>query len=319
MSRDRYKTVIVTGATGFIGSHVVAHLASAPNAPPGVVGLDIREGSPDQAQWIRCDLADAAQTAAALSGVSPDGIIHLAGLAAGPSLRDFFAANVQAAANLLAGAAALPRPPRVLVVGTAAQYGITSGEYEVVDEGHPLLGAAPYAVSKTLQEKWALAYAATRALPVIAVRLFNVMGPGQPPSLVPAAFLHQVADVLDGRATQVQVGNTATRRDFTDVRDVAAALWGLMNADERADGQVFNVASGEAVRIADMLEACLRLAGRPISVRQDPARVRITDVETIIGDAGRLRTLVGWRPAIGWPQSLADSWQWLRNKARTAP
>jgi len=312
MTADRYKTVIVTGAAGFIGSRVVAHLAEAPNAPDRIVALDVREGSDDRVEWIRCDLADAARTAAILSEVSPDGIIHLAGVAGAPDLGSFFAANVQAAANLLAAAAALPRPPRVLVAGSAAQYGVTSGQGEVVDESHPLMGATPYAVTKTLQEKWALVYAAARTLPVTAVRLFNVMGPGQPPSLVPAAFLHQVAEVLDGRAAEVRVGNTMTRRDFLDARDVAAALCSLMNAEERAEGQVFNVASGEPVRIADMLDACLRLAGRAVPVRQDPARLRITDVETVVGDARRLRTVTGWQPAISWQRSLADSWQWLR-------
>jgi GDP-4-dehydro-6-deoxy-D-mannose reductase len=247
--------------------------------------------------------------AALLHDVAPQAVIHLAGVTTGPDLSRYFAGNVLAAEHLFRAAAALPRAPRVLVVGSAAQYGITTGGHEVVDEGRPLLGLTPYGVSKTLQEKWALAYVAARSLPAVCVRPFNLMGPGQPESLVPAAFLRQVAEVLAGRSQEVLVGNTWTARDFVDVRDVAAALWALATADQRVNGQVFNIASGEAVRIGDMLKACMELAGREVPVREDPARVRPNDVPTIIGDASRLRAATGWQPRIGWRDSLREMWR----------
>jgi len=312
MSSRRYETIAVTGAAGFVGRHLLEHLARAADRPGRIVALDVRRGDGPADEWTTCDVTDAAQVASALKRIAPDGIIHLAGITHGDDLGACFAVNVQACARLLAAAAELPRRPRVLVVGSAAQYGITTGEHEVVGETRPLLGTTPYGISKTLQEKWAMLYAARNVLPVIAVRPFNIIGPGQPPSLVPATFLHQVAAVVDGRAKEVCCGNVSTRRDFIDVRDVVAAFWALMCADEQADGQVFNVASGEPVLVSDMLAACIGLTGREIPVRQDPARLRAADVRTIVGDAARLRAATGWHPAIPWRQSLADMWQTLR-------
>jgi GDP-4-dehydro-6-deoxy-D-mannose reductase len=219
---------------------------------------------------------------------------------------------VLAAAKLLSVAASLARPPRILIVGSAAQYGVTAGGHEVVDEERPLLGRTPYAVSKTLPEKWALVYAREKSLSVVCVRPFNLMGPGQPEGFVPVTFLRQVADVLDGRAAEVLVGNIETQRDFIDVRDLAAALWALMAADDRVAGQVFNIASGQPVRIRDMLDACVELGGQPVIIREDPARVRPNDVPVIVGDATKLRSLTGWQPQVPWRQSLADTWCAIR-------
>jgi GDP-4-dehydro-6-deoxy-D-mannose reductase len=314
MTAERHGTLVITGAAGFVGSHLVAHLAAASDAPSRVVGADLRVGAPGAVEWVSCDLASAPEAAALVKRFAPHTIIHLAGLAAGGDLHACFAANVQAAANLLAAAAAAGEAARVVIVGSAAQYGVTTGDYEVVDEGRPLLGRTPYAVTKTLQERWALAYADSGALEVVCVRPFNLMGPGQPPGLVPAAFLQQVAEVVDGKRAEVCVGNTATSRDFTDVRDAVAALWALATTPARVTGEVFNLASGQAVRIADLLEACLALAGRPVPVRRDAARLRSEDVPTIVGDAGKLRRATGWRPRISWQQSLHDMWNVVRQR-----
>jgi len=312
MTPERHGTLVITGAAGFVGSHLLAHLADAPDAPSRLVGVDLRAGAPGAAEWVSCDLASAPEAAALVKRFAPHTIIHLAGLAAGDDLHACFAANVQAAANLLAAASAADRAARVIIVGSAAEYGVAAGDYEVVDEGRPLLGRTPYAVTKTLQERWALAYAEAGALEVVCVRPFNLMGPGQPRRLVPAAFLHQVAEVVDGKRAEVGVGNTATSRDFTDVRDAVAALWALAATSHRVTGEVFNLASGRAVRIADLLEACLALAGRPVPVRRDPARRRSEDVPTIVGDAGKLRRATGWQPRISWQQSLHDMWNTIR-------
>jgi GDP-4-dehydro-6-deoxy-D-mannose reductase len=276
--------------------------------------MDQREGRADGIEWVKCDLTDSVAVAGVLREAAPDGIIHLAGVSQGDDLHAYFAANVAAAGHLLAAAAGLAQAPRVLVVGSAAQYGVTSLERVGVDETQPLLARTPYGLSKTLQEKWSLLYVVRQLLPVVAVRPFNIIGPGQAPSLVPAAFLHQIADVVDGKARDVSVGILSTERDFVDARDVAAALWALMEAGSGADGEVFNIASGEAVKISDMLNACIRLSGRDIVVRQNPLRMRGGDVQTVVGDAAKLRRLTGWQPRIPWRQSLADMWQAIRNR-----
>jgi GDP-4-dehydro-6-deoxy-D-mannose reductase len=260
-------------------------------------------------EWLNCDLTDGPNVRRTLTELAPDGIIHLAGLTAGDDPAAHFRLNVQAAESVLAAAAGLARRPRVLLVGSAAQYGLTTGTHEVVDERRPLLGGTPYAVSKTLQERWGLLYHQARGLPVVCVRPFNIMGPHQGGHLVPATFLRQVREVLAGREAELLVGNLTAERDFTDVRDVAAALWALMLAGPAADGRAFNIASGTPVRIGLMLEACIALSGRAIPVRQDPARLKAIDVPTIVGDATVLRELTGWRPVIGWRQSLTEMWE----------
>jgi len=247
-----------------------------------------------------------------VTDVSPDVVIHLAGIQQGQDLDALFQANVLAAHNLLAALQAREERSRVLVVGSAAQYGIATGGHEVVDECRPLLAGTPYGVSKNIQESWALVHHAWGSPSVVCVRPFNIMGPGQPPSLVPAAFLHQLAKVVDGTTEVVKVGNLESRRDFIDVRDVAAAVWALAVADEDVGGKVFNIASGQPLRIADLLNACIRLAGVDVPVEQDPAKVKTVDVPTIVGDAGRLRAATGWEPKIPWERSLEDTWRALR-------
>lgn len=313
MAGVRHSVVLVTGAAGFVGRHLLRFLQQASEGPERIIALDVRAvGVPDcgdRVLWVKSDLTEYQEVRKVLKEIQPDGIIHLAGVTSSDDLRTYFAANVQACEHILSTASELPDWPRVVVVGSAAQYGIISGEYEMVDESRPLLGSTPYAVSKILQEKWALLYNRFESLPVICARPFNIIGPGQPAHLVPATFLHQVADVLNGRAKEVCVGNTSAYRDFTDVRDVVAALWALMNAEGSANGQAFNIASGQPVRIADILDACIELGGREIPVRQDLQRFRALDVPIIVGDPSKLCEMTHWRCQIPWQQSLMDMWR----------
>jgi GDP-4-dehydro-6-deoxy-D-mannose reductase len=245
--------------------------------------------------------------------------MHLAGLTASGAADSMFAVNVQAAANVLGAAASLRPRPRVLIVGSAAMYGIVNGEGDVVNESHPLEGDTPYAVSKILQERWALLYARWESVPVIAVRPFNIIGPGQAESLVPATFLRQIADVVMGKSQEIRVGNLSAERDFVDVRDVAAAMWALMNSDAESDGQAFNIASQQGVRIADLLQACLDMAPRPIPVRQDAARLKRVEVPRIIGDASRLKRVTQWKCVIPWQQSVRDMWKAMTDVPGSSP
>jgi len=301
--------VLVTGAAGFVGRHLIQYLATLPEPPERVVAVDVR-GSQVPRQGVtvvEADLADPVRTAAIVRDAAPEVILHLAAVTHGDDPDAYFACNVLACRNLLA-AAERCGTPRVLVVGSAAQYGVTTGGHEVVDESRPLRSTTLYGATKTIQETWALAWAEAGRGPVVCVRPFNLIGPGQPATLVPMAFLAQVADVLDGKADEVCVGNTETRRDYTDVRDVVRAMWALLVAEDTG-GKVFNIASGEPVRTGDMVEACLRLSGQEIPVRQDPSRLRTHDVPTIVGDARRLREATGWRPQIPWHTSLEDMWR----------
>ena len=219
---------------------------------------------------------------------------------------------MKACANVLSAACGLEVLPRVLVVGSAAEYGITSGQYEVVEETEPLLSQAPYGQSKIMQEQWALQYYREKSLPVVCVRPFNIIGQGQSEHLVPAAFMHQIQRVIKGNAKEVLVGNLSTERDFTDVRDVAAALWELMIADSSVLGQVFNICSGRATKISDILDICIELCGQKITVTQDASRLKKQDVPSIIGSISKLQEFTGWDAQFTLRQSLENMWQQIK-------
>lgn len=318
MSGASPNTVLVTGGSGFVGGHLLRMLAGLDDPPGRVVVMDVRPPADSAVEFVACDLTDAEPVGAAVERIRPDGIVHLAGIARGADLGAFLRANVLACDHLLAASSRLDPPPRVLVVGTAAQYGIVSGGHEVVAESRPLLGRTPYGLSKTMQERWALLRGREQGVPVVCVRPFNIMGPGQPDSLVPAAFLRQVADVRAGRAEFVEVGNLDTSRDFLDVRDVCAAMWALMTAEEsRVAGSVFNIASGEPLAVREVLEFCVALGGGA-EVRQDPRRLKASDVPVIVGDASHLRACTGWRPRFGWRESVESMWRDLSGAAADA-
>ena len=312
MSSTRYEALMVTGASGFIGRHLLNMLLDAADGPKRIIALDkgihLSAVPSPRIETVLCDLTDRPCVLKAIKQAKPDGIIHLAGMTAGSDLGSYFSVNVQACEHVLAAAALLQKQPRVLVVGSAAEYGITSGTHEVVDEQRPLWAKTAYGISKIMQESWALLYHLEKSLPVICVRPFNIIGPGQSSSLVPATFLHQVAAVLKGAAQEVCVGDISTQRDFVDVQDVVAALWALMNAGAEAVGEVFNISSGQPLKIADMLDACIELSGQRMPVRRDPQRLKAHDVPVIVGDCSKLTAYTGWRCRIAWRDSLDNMW-----------
>ncbi len=303
-----WRRVIVTGSAGFVARHFIAQMAAAENAPEVIVGLDVRP-SDSPALHRACDLTNLESAQSCLRESEPDVVVHFAGVTQGVDLDSYFRVNVSGTHNLLQAAAALPRAPLIVTVGSASQYGPTSGTELVLNEECPQLARGAYGLSKVLQEKWAGLYAEATKLPVIGVRIFNIIGPGQPSHLVPAAFLAQVADVISGKRSQIDVGNVETRRDFIDVRDATQAVWRLVSAFQPGmNGQFFNIASGEGVRIRDLVEASIALSGRAIPIVVDPSRFRANDVASVIGDNTKLREATGWRPTISWRESLHAAW-----------
>ena len=316
MTSNLDQTLLITGAGGFVGRHLLHHVTSQDHPPERLVAVDLQPGQDDSlTMWRQCDLTCREAVRHLLEEIQPTAMIHLAGVTQHANLDVVFAANVLACRNLLSAATDLDRPPRTLVVGSAAQYGITAGEHEIVREDRSLDAVTPYGVSKCMQEQWALLAGRSLNLPVLCVRPFNIMGSGQGSHLIPAAFLHQVLQVLQGRASEVSVGNTSTQRDFLDVRDVAAAFWALLHAPEDANRRVYNIASGQAVRVQDILDECIRLSGHDIPVRPDPARMKKYDVPVIVGDISRLQQAVDWRPRIPWRQSVADMWRDMQQQS----
>jgi GDP-4-dehydro-6-deoxy-D-mannose reductase len=310
------RRVLVTGAGGFVGPHVCRALQEAGYE---VWGSD-RSAAGDT--LLACDLADAAAVAALVARLRPDAVVHLASVA---SVGRSFAApqqtlqnNLLAACNLFEALRSSPRT-RVLVVGSAEQYGRVGPEALPLREEQPFRPQSPYAVSKVAQEYLALQYHAAFGLDVVLARSFNHSGPGQSDDFVLAAVAKQIAAAeRDTTRGSVRVGNLDVRRDFLDVRDVAGAYVALL--EHGTSGQAYNVCSGGAAPLRDLVETLLALSRRPLALELDPARLRPSDLPILVGDNTRLRERTGWVPRIPMQTMLADVLaDWRRRLAGDAP
>ncbi|HEY7412734.1 MAG TPA: GDP-mannose 4,6-dehydratase [Vicinamibacteria bacterium] len=314
--------VLITGVSGFVGGHAVDFFR-ARNAE--VVGLDSRPGNRARAlgiEVLRADLMDAPAVSAAVARARPDRILHLAAQSSPRrSLEDpagTLGTNVLGLLNLLEAVCGQGLAPRVLVVGSAEEYGQVDPARLPLREDAPLRPLTPYAVSKIAQSHLALQYALTGRVAAVRTRTFHHTGPRRGEGFAESSFARQIAEIEAGRRPPVlAVGNLEAVRDFTDVRDVVRAYGLLLEAGEA--GAVYNVCSGHGLRLGDLLDALLRLARVPVEVRVDPARLRPSDVPAVVGDPGRLRALTGWEPAIPLATTVRDLLDHWRERVATTP
>jgi GDP-4-dehydro-6-deoxy-D-mannose reductase len=297
--------VLVTGASGFAGGHLVQYLA----ATHSVVGWT-RSNPPselaDLARWERVDLLDRAQVRAAIAALRPAQIYHCAGVPhVADSWRDTSSAlegNVLATEHLFDGLRRSGVPARVLVPGSSMVYAPSD---EPVTEEQALAPASPYALSKLAQEELARRALREDGIDVVITRSFNHTGPRQTAAFVAPSMARQIALIEAGAMEPViKVGNLEARRDLTDVRDVVRAYAALMTSG--ASGVVYNVASGTARSIRSVLDALIARSRVAVRVERDPSRMRPSDVPTLSGDALRLRNATGWAPSISFDQMLDD-------------
>jgi len=296
---------LVTGATGFVGPYLVEHLADAGD---DVVGVD-----------LPLDVTDAEAMHRILLEAKPEVVYHLAALShVGESWNapsEVFRVNTIGTLNVLL-AARSSGVDRVLVVGSAEQYGRVEPGDMPIDEDQPLRPITPYGASKAAAEMAASHAHLGRGLPVLCARAFNHIGPGQSPGLVVSAIAQQVAVNERTGADVVLAGDLTPTRDFTDVRDVVRAYRLLVERGQ--PGEVYNVCSGRAVAIREVAEKLLALADRPMRIETDPARLRPVEVPAHWGDNTKLRSTTGWLPTIPLERSMADVLAWWRTRTEPA-
>jgi GDP-4-dehydro-6-deoxy-D-mannose reductase len=213
--------------------------------------------------------------------------------------------NIQGQLNIIQACLSLSAQPKLLVVSSAEIYGPINANALPINEDTPLRPTNPYGVSKVAQDMLALQYFLSHKLPIVRVRPFNHIGPGQSEGFVAADFAKQIARIEAGLQDAVmEVGNLAAERDFSDVRDVVRAYYLLMQ--QGIPGEVYNVASGKAHSIQELLDILLRYSQMAIHVHQDPTRMLPIDVLVVRGDASRLYGLTGWQPSIPFETTLLD-------------
>lgn len=236
---------------------------------------------------------DLAAIAAALKAAQPDYIFHLAGVAQAHDISTFYCVNTLYAANLIqaAEAAGLGHRP-LLLVGTSAEYGQIAREQLPVDEETPARPLGHYGISKLAQTLIGET-AGRQGRPVIIARPGNIIGPGMPEHISVQSFARQIAAIMTGRHEPfIEVGNLEAVRDFVDVDDVVATYWRLVR-EPGASGQVVNVCTGRGTQTGELLSCLVKLAGMPIEIRPDPARLKEHDVPVYVGDPTKLRRILG--------------------------
>lgn len=319
----RNGAILVTGAAGFGGSHLVEHLLEHGET---VVALDHPDARTDHLAAVRdrieylvCDLSagSADQIRAACGGREFTSVYHLAGLA---SVRRSFGdtrrtleVNALATLNLLGALLRQGTPPRLLLVGSAEQYGPPAAGAAGLSEDAPQLPVSPYALSKVWQEALGGFYFRTERWPILMTRTFNHTGPRQGPDFVCADFARQIARIEFRLEEPVlRVGNLAAARDFLDVRDVVAAYRLLL--ERGAAGAAYNVCSGRVWSISDLLQILLGHAVIKIKVEVEVARHRPIDIPVLHGDPGRLVRETGWAPRRAIESTLRDLLEYWRER-----
>ncbi len=301
----------ITGIAGFVGQHLAAHLTAEGEEAAGLALPEGRrpETLPAGVRVFEGDVCHEERVRALLKEVRPDRIVHLAARSSvADSLRDpwgTFAVNAGGTVSLLEAAAAAAPAARILVIGSAEAYGDVREEELPLTESRPLQPLTPYGISKAAAEQVALFYGRARRLHVVVARAFNHTGPGQEPTFVCSDFARQIARVEASRGrAALRVGDLTPRRDFSDVRDVVRAYRLLL--EKGNPGEVYNVCSGKAWSIGEILDILRGQAGRPIAVEADPARGRSEDVPTLVGSFAKLEAATGWRPGIPLERTLKD-------------
>ncbi len=299
--------VLVTGASGFVGRHLVASFEQA--------GAEVVASSNDGACEVMLDVRDAASIRAALQLIRPSVVINLAAIA-DPRQADTdpvmaYDVNVVGQLRLILALRDLAAHARLVVVGSALQYG-RDGSGRLIDEDAPLRPEGVYAVTKTAADLQAHQHHLSDGLDIVRVRPFNMIGPGRPESYFPAPQIRQVAEILELEAPPVvKTLGLEDALDFVDVRDAAIAIQDV--TARGIAGEAYNVASGRATLLRAVVDRLVAIAGVQVEISEPPADYR-REGRVVVGDRTKIERATGWRPKRSLDESLRDALDHVREQ-----
>lgn len=307
--------VLITGITGFAGSHLADFILEE-HSDVQVYGM-IRWRSrrenilhlQDKVELVEADLKDMVSLKKCLAQIKPDRIFHLAAQSFVPTSwtcpSETFAINSIGQINLFESLLSLGLKPRIQIAGSSEEYGLVYEDEVPMKETNPLRPLSPYAVSKVAQDLLAYQYFQSYGLPVVRTRGFNHTGPRRGEVFICSNFARQIAEIESGkREPVIYVGNLEAKRDFTDVRDMVRAYW--LSLEKGEPGDVYNIGSGTTYKIKDVLDMLLSMTDTQVKVEVDPNRLRPSDVPILLADSSKFRRVTGWELRFDFSRSLKD-------------
>lgn len=312
------KKALITGVAGFAGSHLSEYLISKKIKVIGFFHPDHSAENikylKDKLELIPCDILNASQVEKEVARTGPDYVFHLAAFSSPPASlqipKETLENNIFGQINLLDALVKINSHAKILVIGSADEYGSVKKSDLPVDEDQPLAPGSPYAVSKVAQDMLGRQYFLESGLNIVRVRPSNHIGPRQSQAFVVPAFASQIASIEKQGTGTMKVGNLESSRDFTDVRDMVRAY--LLALDRGKMGEVYNIGSGHAVKIEKILKTLLSFSKASIKIESDRGLTRSTEV--FYCDFAKFKKQTGWQPAIPLQATLSDTINYERSK-----
>ncbi|MEF3307220.1 GDP-mannose 4,6-dehydratase [Paenibacillus sp. GYB003] len=311
---------LVTGISGFVGSHMAEFLLKQNVEVTGTIRHRSRMDHIKHLKDIRlveCELRDPFSVEHLIEEIKPDLIFHLAAQSFVPtswnSPIDTIHNNVAGQVNIMEALRRFDMSCKMQIACSSEEYGHVEPEETPIRETNPLRPLSPYAVSKVAQDFLGYQYYKSYGLPIVVTRTFNHTGPRRGENFVTSNFAKQIAMIEKGKKPPVlHVGNLSAKRDFTDVRDVVRAYW--LALEKGTPGETYNIASGTCCTIREMLDLLLSFSDVRITIEEDPARLRPSDVEILLGDYSKFHSVTGWKPEIPFETTMRDLLQYWRDQ-----
>lgn len=312
------RSILITGANGFVGRHVVDYCLTKQAKITAVHrNSQTKNSGDDTIRWVSCNVDNQAETFDLLEQSRPDWIIHLAGVSHIPvSWKDpktTFRSNLIGTFNLLEGITHSGLSSKILIVSSSDVYAPVPSNGKALSEESPLNPLSPYAVTKVGTELLIDWFIREKGVNAVTVRPFSHTGPGQKENFVCSSFAKQIALIeLGKQEPELHVGNLEIQRDFSDVRDMVRAYW--LALERGGEGEVYNICSGNPLKLKTILEHLLQLSKSRIEVHKDPTRFRKSDIPVQFGDPTKFIKATNWSKEFSMEKTLKDMLIYWRNQ-----